>query len=31
LARWCQRKGQWALEIAECDGGLKGFKALPKR
>jgi putative transposase len=31
LARWCEERGGWELEIVERDREAEGFKVLPKR
>ena len=31
LARWCEQRGGWKLEIVERDREAEGFEVLPKR
>jgi transposase len=31
LARWCEERGGWELEVVELNREAKGFKVLPKR
>ena len=31
LARWCEERGGWKLEIVERDREAEGFEVLPKR